>query len=36
MQENKKEPNELAKQIAVKGGTTEAGIKNLKIIILIK
>ena len=33
MQETRKEPNELAKEIAVKGGTTEAGIKNLKIII---
>ena len=30
MQETKKEPNELEKSIAVKGGTTEAGIKNLK------
>ena len=30
MQETKKEPDQLAKSIAVKGGTTEAGIKNLK------
>ena len=30
MQETKKEPDELEKSIAVKGGTTEAGIKNLK------
>ena len=30
MQETKKKPEELAIQIAVKGGTTEAGIKNLK------
>ena len=30
MQETKKEPHELEKSIAVKGGTTEAGIKNLK------
>ena len=30
MQETKKEPSELEKSIAVKGGTTEAGIKNLK------
>ena len=30
MQETKKEPEELAKSIAVKGGTTEAGIKYLK------
>ena len=30
MQETKKKPDELAKQIAVEGGTTEAGIKNLK------
>ena len=30
MQETRKEPNELAKEIAVKGGTTEAGIKNLQ------
>ncbi len=30
MQETKQEPKELAIKIAVKGGTTEAGIKNLK------
>ena len=30
MQETRKEPNELAKEIAVKGGKTEAGIKYLK------
>jgi pyrroline-5-carboxylate reductase len=30
IQETRKEPNELAKEIAVKGGTTEAGIKNLQ------
>ena len=30
MQETRKEPKELAKEIAVKGGTTEAGIKNLQ------
>jgi pyrroline-5-carboxylate reductase len=30
MQETKKEPDELEKLIAVKGGTTEAGIKYLK------
>ena len=30
MQETKKEPKELEKSISVKGGTTEAGIKNLK------
>ena len=30
MLETKKEPDELEKLIAVKGGTTEAGIKNLK------
>ena len=30
MQETKKKPSELAVQIAVKGGTTEAGIKNLQ------
>ena len=30
MQETRKEPNKLAKEIAVKGGTTEAGIKNLQ------
>ena len=30
MQQTKKEPYELEKLIAVKGGTTEAGIKNLK------
>ena len=30
MQETKKEPYELEKSITVKGGTTEAGIKNLK------
>ena len=30
MQETRKEPNELAKEIAVKGGTTEAGIINLQ------
>ena len=30
MQETKKEPYELEKSIAVKGGTTEAGIKNLE------
>ena len=30
MQETKKKPEELAIQIAVEGGTTEAGIKNLK------
>ena len=30
MQETKKEPDELEKSIAVKGGTTEAGLKNLK------
>ena len=29
MQETKKNPDELARQIAVKGGTTEAGIKKL-------
>ena len=30
MQETKKEPYDLEKSIAVKGGTTEAGLKNLK------
>ena len=30
MQETKKEPFDLKKSIAVKGGTTEAGLKNLK------
>ena len=30
MQETKKEPHDLEKSIAVKGGTTEAGLKNLK------
>ena len=30
MQETKKEPDELEKSIAIKGGTTEAGLKNLK------
>ena len=30
MQETKKEPSDLEKSIAVKGGTTEAGLKNLK------
>jgi len=30
MQETKKDPKELEKSIAVKGGTTEAGIKNLR------
>ena len=30
MQETRKKPNQLAKEIAVKGGTTEAGIKNLQ------
>ncbi len=30
MEHTKKEPYELEKLIAVKGGTTEAGLKNLK------
>ena len=30
LQETKKDPDELKKQIAVKGGTTEAGINYLK------
>jgi pyrroline-5-carboxylate reductase len=30
MKKTKKEPNDLDNSIAVKGGTTEAGIKNLQ------